>query len=98
MAEKEDLFGQLVPVWTAQDGEKLEMVNSILDKTPEADKEEVQKFLEGKDLAELKIINSLNATGETPRGIQNGGIGSGRKPEDDEELTQEEYMKGLGLA
>jgi hypothetical protein len=97
-AEKDALFEQLVPVWTKQGEQKAEMVNSILERIPEAEREDKKVDFEEMSVKQLgTIINTLPAA-EPERGIQNGGVGSGRKPaEEDDIISEEDYYKGLGI-
>lgn len=92
--EKEDLFTQLVPVWTQQGEQKLEMVNSILETIPEAEKEAKKAELEKLGITELGIItNSLPTPAQQGHGVT-GGSGTGRTPPEEEgEFTNDKYLE-----
>ena len=97
MTELKDLKSQLIPVWESQEQEKATVVNSLLERIPEAEKEAKRKEFEGKELGDLKfIVNSLPLVGNgTQRGVQNGGVGSGRSqgetPMFDDPELQKQY-------
>jgi hypothetical protein len=102
LTEKNDLHAQLVPVWTADGKQKLELVNSLVEALPEDKQEAAKARFEKMELEDLKLVNSFR-TGEPPEpapGVT--GRAAGAKPhkssKDKDELTEEEYMKGLGLA
>lgn len=99
LTEKEDLYKQLVPVWTMQGEQKQAMVNSILETIPEAEKEAKRADLEKLDITGLGVIvNSLpQATHSQEHGIVNGGQGSGRTPaaKDDFNAETDEIMLKL---
>ena len=95
MTELKDLKSQLIPVWESQEQEKATVVNSLLERIPEAEKEAKRKEFEGKELGDLKfIVNSLPPIGKG-RGVQNGGVGSGRSqgetPMFDDPELQKQY-------
>lgn len=64
--EKEDLFNQLVPVWTQQGEQKMAMVNSILETIPEADRATKKADLEKLDITGLGVIVNSLPTGCSP--------------------------------
>lgn len=94
LTEKEDLYNQLVPVWT-KDGEmKMELVNSLVEKLPEDEKEEAKAKFESMDMESLKLVNSFKPTEPAP-GFTGRGVGSVNKPEDnDKEVINK--LKDLG--
>jgi rubredoxin len=95
--EKNDLYNQMIPVWTQQGELKEQMLNSILERVPEADKKSMKEKLEKKEFSELKdmiIVNSF----EMPTGDE-GVLGGGEKPPGSGELTadQKEWQKAQEL-
>lgn len=102
LTEKNDLFTQLVPVWTAAGEQKLELVNSLIEKLPEDEQKAAKERFEKMDIADLKLVNSFGTGESTPPAPGVTGRAAGAKPhkssKDKDELTEEEYMKGLGLA
>ncbi len=101
-AEEKALREQLVPVWTAAGKQKLELVNSLIEALPEEEREAAKTRFEKMELEDLKLVNSLG-DGEPPGpapGVTTRTTGANpQKPrKDKDELSEEEYMKGLGLA
>ncbi len=101
-AEEKALREQLVPVWTAAGEQKLELVNSLVEALPEEEREVAKARFEKMELEDLKLVNSFG-TGEPPsppKGVTTETAGSikRRQKTDPDELSEEEYMKGLGLA
>jgi len=90
LEEKEDLYKQLVPVWTAEGEKKMELVNSILETYPEAEREQATKTYEKMETEDLKVIVNSLAPKEPQRGIVNGG-----KPEkkEEEKYSWKTYQK-----
>ncbi len=101
LTEKNDLFTQLVPVWTAAGEQKLELVNSLIEKLPEDEQKAAKERFEKMDIADLKLVNSFG-TGEltppAPGVTSRTANASKQHKKDKDELSEEEYMKGLGLA
>lgn len=101
-AEEKALREQLVPVWTAAGEKKLELVNSLIEALPEEEREAAKSRFEKMELEDLKLVNSLGA-GEPPEpapGVTTSTRGANprKPPRDKDELSEDEYMKGLGLA
>jgi hypothetical protein len=95
LQEKEDLHKQLVPIWTAQEGEKLELVNSLIEKLPEEEREEAKTRFEGMEIEALKIVNSIKHEGTPAPGVVAGG--QTPEPKEEDEIPKEDYRKGLGF-
>jgi hypothetical protein len=95
MKEKEDLHAQLVPVWTAEEGEKLELVNSLVDKLPEDERESARTRFEGMDMEALKLVNSIKPEGTPAPGVV--ATGGQDTTVEDEKKAQEDFEKRLGL-
>jgi len=75
--EEADLREQLLPVWTKQGELKEQMLNSILERVPEAEHDSMKEKLEKKDFSELEDMMILNSI-EMPTG--DGGVLGGGKP------------------
>lgn len=82
LAEAEDLKTQLIPVWTAQEEEKIQLVNSLIEIVPEAEQEDMKAFYEAKPYTELEIIGKqiLNSIPDTP--VDDGVIDNGTPVDD----------------
>lgn len=93
--EEADLRKQLVPIWTKQGEQKMEMVNSLLETIPEAEKEEKKKIFESMDVDQLGVIvNSLPEEGQ--RGVQGGGNPPGNLDEYSKEQFEKDYEAAYG--
>ena len=68
---------------------KTEMVNSILETTPEAEKKDQKEILESMDLKQLGVIVNSLPNNQNKRGIP-GGNGTGRENNSDE-YTDEKF-------
>ena len=86
--EKDDLYKQLVPVWTAEEGEHLELVNSILEVVPEAEREDKKELFKEMKTDQLKVI--INSIQNQERGIQEQET---PEPEEPEEYTWKTYKE-----
>jgi hypothetical protein len=93
--EEGELREQLIPIWTEQGELKEQMLNSILERVPEAEQKTMKEKLEEKDFSTLKDMMILNSI-EMPKGGE-GVVDGAKPPKNPDELTEEEYMKGLGL-
>jgi hypothetical protein len=94
--EEADLRNQLVPIWTKQGEEKLEMVNSIIEKVPEAEKEAKREIYDSMTIEQLgEIVNSFPGEGSgSGRGFQgNGGTGRGNGGNDKPVFEDPEKQK-----
>lgn len=90
LKEQKDLYNQLVPVWTKQGELKMEMVNTILETIPEAEREQKQETFEQMDTETLEtIVNTIPKKQE--RGVQEGG----QEPPADDDKKSKELMNGL---
>ncbi|MGB9979385.1 hypothetical protein [Methanobacterium sp.] len=76
--DRDDMFKQMVPVWTKQGELKEQMVNSILERVPEAEQKDMKAKLEKKDFSELEDMMILNSI-EMPTGTD-GVTGGGAPP------------------
>lgn len=95
-ADRDDLHAQLVPVWTKQGEQKVEMVNSILETVPEKERDAKKADLEKLGTDELGIIvNSLPSPAAQQHGVVSGS-GTGRQTSDNE-MSFDEYKKRLGI-
>jgi len=87
-AEEKALREQLVPVWTAAGEQKLELVNSLIEKLPEDEQKAAKERFEKMDIADLKLVNSFG-TGEPPEpapGVTARGAGGNQNTR----MTKEE--------
>ncbi|KZX16639.1 hypothetical protein MBCUT_06770 [Methanobrevibacter cuticularis] len=72
----EKMEGTIQPLETQINEEKAQVVNSLLDVVPEADKTNMKTFYEGKDLPELKILQK-QIVNSMPEQTNNGIVDSG---------------------
>lgn len=80
--EAQDLKEQLIPVWNAQEERKTEIVNSILEKIPEAEREAKKEKFDGMNLDHLEefvILNSIDVDSGEKGVLDNGGKGNHSK-------------------
>lgn len=96
--EIQDLKTQLIPVWTAQEEQKVQLVNSLVERVPEAEQETMKTFYEAKDYPELEIIGKqiLNSLPGEP----NDGVLDGQNPPAANSDVTKEYeasCKALGI-
>jgi len=86
-----DLTGQLKPIWTAEETERVAMLNKIVENADEDSQKVLRKSLENQSKEELTVL--YNA-------IKPAGKGAVRKPpkktETDEEPTVDEVLKAMG--
>lgn len=75
--EEADLKKQLIPVWTQQGELKEQMLNSIMEKIPEAEREVKRPEFEKMDIKDLENVMILNSM-EVPTG--GGGVLGGGAP------------------
>lgn len=93
--EKDDLYQQLLPVWTQQGQIREELVNSLVEKLPEDEQETAREKFTTMDTDTLTILqNSLKDVAPEPKGAV--PTGTEQKEEEEDELTVEEAMKQLG--
>lgn len=86
--EEKALREQLIPVWNEQGKEKLELVNSLIEKLPEDEQKAAKERFEKMDIADLKLVNSFG-TGEPPEpapGVTARGAGGNQNTR----MTKEE--------
>lgn len=75
--EEGKLREQLIPIWTREGEVKEQMVNSIMDKVPEAEREAKRKDFEEMSIPQLENVMILNSL-EVPTGA--GGVIEGTTP------------------
>ena len=76
--DRDDMFKQMVPVWTKQGELKTEMLNSIMEKIPESEREAKRPEFEKMDIKDLENVMILNSM-EAPTG-DGGVLGGGAPP------------------
>jgi len=89
--EIEDLTGQLKPIWEAEETERVEMLNKIVENADEDSQKVLRKSLENQSKDELTVLYN---------GIKPAGKGAVRKPKKktatDDEPTVDEVLKAFG--
>jgi len=75
--EEGELREQLIPIWTKEGEVKEQMVNSIMEKVPEAEREAKRKDFEAMNVKQLEGVMVLNSL-ELPTGA--GGVIEGTNP------------------
>lgn len=89
--EIEDLKGQLAPVWEADETERQEMLNKIVENTGEDEQKVLRKSLENQSKEELKVL--LNAIKPSEKGVVRKPT---HKTKEEDELTVEQVRKMFG--